>query len=605
MNHLDVYYRALSEYRKLTVANHDCTSLRAAIATTDTEQDKIEIKRAYCTIEEDWVEAIEKGLVHVEKAIKQERQFIRSNGEIIPIEKVKHVSKESVEHLAKHSNLITRYEEGEDIVPDKLYTVERLNDYAVYENRFLYMLLCYLRDFITIRYNDITELTHKYEATISLDKKIVTGKSQMTYSLSMHDVRKNDQYLRDHNPAKNIIDRIDLVLKAVLAFLATPLMEIVSKSPMLKPPITKTNVLKMNNSFKGAVALYDFIISYDKPGYFTEFEVNTISPFRDDLADEMAEAGGLVSFLAYEYGLKIKNELKEAYALEELRIKDEEIKKRADSIAAMKRRLDASGVGIEEYALTLEKQIRALESERVRAQALAEEIIDVKAEQKRLSEALETLKEDNEKLKNEIVEEKQRHFEEIEALKKAHEDAMHELIIKHEEEIRELKEKHASEIKELTEKHETEIKELNNRYREQIERLNEEAARERERHASEIAEVRLNAVNEIKRAKDDCTVAVSEANKNLADCRQQLEECNNRNAALLEQKLESDARVKALGGVERDFVDRDSFNLLENEYKAFTKLYKEQWIKTKKQIRANHLNMKNIRGNTENDKNSD
>ena len=55
-------------------------------------------------------------------------------------EKVKNVSKDSVAHLARHSNLITRYEEGEDIIPDRLYTVERLSDYAVYENRFLYML---------------------------------------------------------------------------------------------------------------------------------------------------------------------------------------------------------------------------------------------------------------------------------------------------------------------------------------------------------------------------------------------------------------------------------------------------------------------------------
>lgn len=594
MNHLDVYYRALSEYRKLTVANHDCSALRSAIATTDTEQDKIEIKRAFCTIEEDWVNAIEAGLVHVEKAIKQDRQFIRSNGEIIPIEKVKHVSKESVEHLARHSSLITRYEEGEDIIPDKLYTVERLNDYAVYENRFLYMLLCYLRDFITIRYNDITDLTHKYEATISLDKKIVTGKSQMTYTLTMHDVRKNDQYLKDHNPARDIIDRIDLILKAVLAFLATPLMEVVAKAPMLKPPITKTNVLKMNNDFKGAVALYDFIIAYDKPGYHTEFEINTISPFRDDLADEMAEAGGLVSFLAYEYGLKIKNELKEAYALEEIRLKDEEIKKRAESIAAMKRRLEASGIGIEDYVITLEKQLRALESERVRAQALAEEIAELKDTQKRLSEALEALKEENESLKVEMAEEKQRHFEEMEALKKAHEEEMHELILRHEEEIRELNEKHSAEIEEL-----------NNRHREEIERLNEAAARERERYESEIAQIRLDTANEIQAAKEDCKNKVDEACRNLAECREQLDVNNKEKAELLEQKLQSDARVKALGGIDRDHTDRESFNLLENEYKAFTRLYKEQWAKTKKQIRTNHLNMKNIRGTEENDKSSD
>ena len=198
MNQLDVYYRALFGYRQQTLADHNCTSLRSAIATSDAEQDKIVITRSLCTIETDWVDAIEAGLVHIEKAIKEERQFIRSNGEVVPIEKVKHVSKESVEHLAKHSNLITRYTEGEDIVPDKLYTVERLNEYAIYENRFLYMLLCYLRDFVTLRYNDILDLTNKYEATVDFSKQISVGKRKMDYTLSMHDVRRDDKYIKEN-----------------------------------------------------------------------------------------------------------------------------------------------------------------------------------------------------------------------------------------------------------------------------------------------------------------------------------------------------------------------------------------------------------------------
>ena len=220
MNELDVYYRALLGYRKQTAESDKCTSLRSAIAGASVDGDKITVKTATCTIDEDWVDAIEAGLVHVEKAIKMERQFIRSNGEVIPIEKVKHVSRESVEHLAKHSSLITRYEEGEDIVPDKLYTVERLNDYAVYENRFLYMLLCYLRDFVTLRYNDILDLTNKYDATVEFDKNITNGRQTMSYTVSMHDVRRDDDYLKNHNPQKDIIDRIDLILKTILAFLA-------------------------------------------------------------------------------------------------------------------------------------------------------------------------------------------------------------------------------------------------------------------------------------------------------------------------------------------------------------------------------------------------
>ena len=461
MNQLDVYYRALSDYRQQTLADHHCTSLRTAIATSDVEQDKIVITRSLCTIDNDWVDAIEAGIVHIEKAIKEERQFIRSNGEVIPIEKVKHVSRDSVEHLAKHSNLITQYSEGEDLTPEKLYTVERLNDYAVYENRFLYMLLCYLRDFITIRYNEIMEHSNKYEAEISFNKKIVCGKQKMAYTLTMRDVKRDDPYLKETNPAKDIIDRIHLLLKTVIAFLGTPLMQEVSKVAMLKPPITKTNVLKMNNNFKGAVSLYEFIMAYNKKGYTIEPLTTSLSPMQDTLADEMAEASSLVSFLTYEYALELNKPLKESYLREEERRKLERIKQRNDRIETLKRKLAGAEISPEEYAVTLEEQLRDLAGQAERAEKLAADLDAEREKTRALTKEVEELNQKIESLYAEIEDMKQRHFEEIQRLKQQHEDEMHELIVKHEAEVASLKELHAKEITELNEKYTKEIAELN------------------------------------------------------------------------------------------------------------------------------------------------
>ena len=120
MNQLDVYYRALLEYRALTQKERETERLASAISEANTDSDKITVTRRFCQIDNEWVDEIEKGLVFIEKAIREERQFIYSNGEVVPIEKVKTVSKESVVHLAKHSDLITRIHEGEDIVPDKI-----------------------------------------------------------------------------------------------------------------------------------------------------------------------------------------------------------------------------------------------------------------------------------------------------------------------------------------------------------------------------------------------------------------------------------------------------------------------------------------------------
>lgn len=606
MNQLDVYYRALTDYRRQTLEDRACSSLRNAIATSDVENDSIVITRTNCTIERDWVDAIEKGLIHVEKALKEERQFIRSNGEVVPIEKVKHVSRESVEHLAKHSDLITRCDDIDNLTPEKLYTVERLNDYTVYENRFLYMLLCYLRDFITIRYNDIMELSNRYEGELTLSKSIISGKEKMSYSLSMHDVRRDDPYLKETNPARDLIDRIHLLLKTVISFLNFPLMQEVSKVAMLKPPITKTNVLKMNNNFKGAVKLYEFIMAYDKKGYTVEEHKIKLSPFREMLADELAEAGGLVSFLVYEYGLDINKELKDSYLREEERRKVERIRERAERIETLKRRLKNSEISIEEYTVTLEDQLRDLEGESARAEALTEKLLAEQDKNKQLVKKVKELEEKIVQLKAYIEELKQKHFEEIQRLKREHEDEMHALILKHEAEMQECIDKYETEIRELNEKHENEIRELNEKYEAEIQDLNEkhaqevqtltEAATEAERrHIEELEETKRLANERYEQLQSDSNSAIKEASEKLSDCQARLQHSKKEYASLLEQSRIDKARIKALGGVTENYTDRDRFNELEREYKAFTHLYKEQWELTKKEIKKKHLNLKNLR----------
>ena len=142
MSQLNLYYRAFREYRKYTLADKACVKQRQQFKNSPTEDDKLETIRTVCIIDEEWVQKIEEGLPFVEKAIAEERQFIKNEGEVLDIEKIKRVSKDSVEHLARHSEMITHLpKDGGDIIPDKIYMVERLSDYAVYENRFLYMLL--------------------------------------------------------------------------------------------------------------------------------------------------------------------------------------------------------------------------------------------------------------------------------------------------------------------------------------------------------------------------------------------------------------------------------------------------------------------------------
>lgn len=490
MNHLDVYYRALIDYRTNTLTNRECVAQRNAVTKANTESDIITVKRMFCTVEEDWVNAIEAGLVHIEKAINEQRQFIRSNGEVIPIEKVKHVSKDSVEHLAKHSNLITREVEGEDIIPEHLYTVERLSDFAVYENRFLYMLLCYLRDFITLRYDKILESSNTYDANMTMNKTVKINKRTIKYEVNLAEIRRDDDYLRNHNEAKEIIDRIDLLLKAVIAFLSTPLMQEASKAPMLKPPITKTNVLKMNKNFKGAMQLYEYVTAYNKAGYTIETKIININPFREQLAEELSETVLLSSFLTYEYGLDLREMLQDSYEKEERKRKENEYQLFLEKLEKVRKKLAKSEISPEEYIAMLEKNIRILEDRCAELAAAREEIERLKGS---LAAAVKRIAELENSLKNvteELAFQKQKYIDDMAALNAAHAEEIRLLNETHAEEVRQLHESYTEQIRQLKEVYEEEIRQLHEKYTEEIRKLNEEHAEEirqlNEAHAEEI-----------------------------------------------------------------------------------------------------------------------
>ena len=574
MNYLDVYYRALRSYRELTTNNRDCTAFRKAIATVDTEHDELTITRNICTVDEDWIEAIEEGLIFIEKAIKEERQFIYSNGEVVPIEKVKHVSKDSVQHLAKHSNLITKKQEGEDIIPDQLYNVERLNDYAVYENRFLYMLLCYLRDFVTIRYDKILDMAYRYDGVLRLHKKVSTSSQKITYTVDLHEERKNDRYLRENNPAKEIIDRIDFILKAIVAFLATPLMEIAGKAAKLKPPITKTNVLKMDNNFKRTVALYDFIIAYDKPGYTCEEQRVELAPFGEALADELSEAGAMMSFLTYEYGLGLNKTLKENYQAEERRRKNEQILQGEQQLQALKKRLEKMEIEPAEYILAVEKQMKLMQSELRQVEPLRNRVAELKASEEALTEQVKMLTKEGEELREQIAEEQIRHRQEVERINAEHAAEIHELMTRHDEEMRELMTKHDEAMRELMTKHAEAVRELEEKHREAIEQIRVQ-------------------MQETENVLSERIVEAKQAQKSAEERSASLEADN---AALIEKMCAAEARIKALrlckGDTfgDGDFMEQEDFGELERELDAFISFYEDRWAKVKRSIRKKLLN---------------
>lgn len=548
MNQSDAYYRALLAYRKQLAGRRDCARDTRAFADAE-GSGSITVTRMVCTVDEEWIREIETGLTHIEKAIREERQFIYSNGEVIPIERVKTVSRDSVEHLARHAELITRVDKGGDLIPDQLYTVERLSDYAVYENRFLYMLLCYLRDFVTLRYRKILELTNRYDGRLAIERAVRISGRSVTCKIDLQETRQDDPYLREHNTARQLIDRMDLILKTIVAFLGTPLMESAGKAALLKPPITKTNVLKMDNNFKGAVALYDYIIAYDGDGYTVSEETREIQPFGIELAEDMAEAELLLSHLVYQYGLDLTPALKADMEKDENEHRLAELRRQTAQLEAMERRLEREGESAADLVIRLEHQIRALQNEVDRNEALYAEIdarkrteLDMAGTITALASRVESFDEDQRRIERE------------------HEEALHDAERLHRREQASLLEAQAAEKAVWAEQTEA----------------------ERARHRQDVVTMEKALKN-----KQDELDSLREAYEKMAEEKRLLE------ARVLGQRaLDGEISFADM----ENMTDQESFDELERQLDAFVRLYEKVWSKTKRKIRKDLLNLKHIKG---------
>jgi hypothetical protein len=596
MRLLDLYFHAFRAFKKHTNEDLNSQKLRKAITYSNHKNDILTTIKYDCKIEVDWIENIEEGLKFVEKAIREEHQFIRTEGEVVPIEKVRKVSKASVEHLSRHSALITRVPKNNsaNLIPDKLYVVEKLSDYLVYENRFLYLLLCYLRDFIQMRLNKIKDKTTTYQSEMSIDKDIEANQRHLQYTLDFKDLYKNDPYLIEQYNQIPMVKRAETIYATVISFFATPLMKEVAKAPLLKTPIVKTNVLRMNQNFKAALKLYDYITAYNEDGYELIEVQKTYQPFPPEMSDEIADTIELNSMIGYVVGNDIRGKLERNSELKEKEQLKAQNKKKLDEIKRLKRRINEMYEDPSEYMLLLEKRNIQLEKENLN---LAQE----KQINRDLSKQLVALKEDALGLEESVLDLKMALADKNTEMDKMNQKYFDDMTLAetiHQKELSETEEAHATLIKEWTEANKLYIEDLKKECLSQQKEIQDSFKIEREQlfkaHEKDVLsliskyeikeELSLEKQNYLRQEIDSYKVKEKQNKTTIGSLKKE-------SKRLDEESKFSNARyiaLKAQQGLiteDDDFTSKEKFQQLELEMKAYKKLFKEQWKLAKKNIR--------------------
>ena len=235
--------------------------------------------------DESWIDTLEDCIVALDTIVRNPRKFIVVEEDIVDISLARSISVESVKHLAQHTNFISSVTKDGMVIPSKILNTSKEESYEIYENRFIYTLLLKTKDFIGRRYNLIKQASANSDQIVvnvtsdfGLDKD-----SNITYTMSTTANMPVESVIGTEEN-HSLLERVERINSIVGSFLASPFAKEMVSCALVRPPITRTNVILKDPNFKKALVLWQFIESYNKVG----FEVETVTETRD-LAPSVAE----------------------------------------------------------------------------------------------------------------------------------------------------------------------------------------------------------------------------------------------------------------------------------------------------------------------------
>jgi hypothetical protein len=226
-------------------------------ATTSVKEDVDYVKVDYS-----WVDNVNDAIPFLDNIIRNPRRFIVSEEDIVPIEKTKKVSEESIKHLATHTQLIQEVDDDGMVKPIKLLNVFKEETIDLYENRFIYSLINNLYVFLR------NQLTYKEEALENKNEKTLNYKGNTNYNnaeidinLSMVTKYKNE-VKETEEEIKQRQDKINHIKEVLEDFKASKFMKMMNNATPVRSPIRKTNVILKDQNFIKAVSLWEFLESF-------------------------------------------------------------------------------------------------------------------------------------------------------------------------------------------------------------------------------------------------------------------------------------------------------------------------------------------------------
>lgn len=448
-----------------------------------------------------WVEEIEACIIPLDNIIRVPRKFIVQEEEIVPIERARKITNESIRHLAQHTNMIAKVE-GDDVTPNQILNVFREESYEVYENRFVFTLMQNLVRFIDVRYNVLFNISDDDNmASLKMESDFNRGREKIQYKLEISAQSAGSDIDGEAGPEgenATAFQRIERVKRIINEYANSSFMKELRNCVPVRPPIMRTNAIQKNPNFRACLKLWQFIQSYNELGY----EI-TVKESNDMVSEEYMN--DLNRMTAMNYMMLKANTLSEdAVGKQKKRkIKPKLLKRLAEELVMDydMEEVEIQRVFVDEVKRVSRKKIegekkiqeaiqRALDSENARKKAIEDKIKakiahEKEMERRRIAREKERARKEKEKEKQRLKREKEREKARIAkekalAKEKARKEKERAAKLKAQEEARIAKEKQREEMRIAREK-------AAKLARIEKEKAAKAKAKERERKAKELA----------------------------------------------------------------------------------------------------------------------
>lgn len=236
--------------------------------------------------DDEWINQIEDLFYSVEKIVKDPKKSIMDEFLIVQIEKAKKITPDSIRHLSSHSNFIRSVDDDGTVNPAKIMTSYKDEDLAIYENRFIYTLITRLESFLEEKYRYLKQFSESFETVkLSYNSDFKYHNLDIDYDLKINVKKPYKGGAKQNNSV--VLKKLEKLKKRVGILIGTDFCKKMSKVKPLKPPISKTNIIKMNTDYNNSYKLWLFLSSFINTGYsvnVSQLDLDINKEYMDDLS---------------------------------------------------------------------------------------------------------------------------------------------------------------------------------------------------------------------------------------------------------------------------------------------------------------------------------